>query len=990
MESNPRCILIVEDDPAHAEAVRRSLESGVDSTDIRIAASLAEGRRRIAERLPDAVIADLNLADGKAFELIGDQPDTPPFPLLVMTSHGDEQMAVRALKAGALDYVVKSSETFAQMPRLVERLLREWRNISERTTAQKALRASERQLMDIIDFLPDPTFAVDRDGRVIAWNFGLERLTGCSKSQLLGQPIREHWNVFYDTPHPLLLESILDPDAQPSASYDYVRQDGDQLIAEVFSAVLNAGRGAHLWIVAAPLLNTERELSGAIESIRDISAAKQAQLELQRAYGETRAITEAVRDTLYMVDRQGRLMWWNKRIEEETGCGPDALRNRPFPDFFVEDDAEKIRKALDTAWRQGYCEVEGRARTIDGIRAYRYNGVPVRDAQGRLIGIAGVGQDISEQLRDQEDLRLAATVLKNTREGVLISDSDGTRIVAINPAFTEITGYSETEAIGGSTRMLKSGRHETAFYQAMWALIASSGHWQGEIWNRRKSGEIFPAWLTISTVRDDAGEITNYVGVLSDISQVKRSEAQLEHLAHYDPLTDLPNRLLLNSRLEHAIQRARRKHTKVAVLFIDLDRFKHVNDSLGHPVGDALLQAVAQRLAGRTRGEDTLARLGGDEFVILLESIDQSREAGRVAQLIIDLMRQPFNLAEEREIYVGASIGISIFPDNGEGVTELLRNADTAMYQSKAQGRNTYRYYTESLTRAANARLLLESKLRRALEREEFILHFQPQVAMADERILGVETLVRWQDPEEGLIPPDSFIPLAEETGLIIPLGAWVLRQACRQMRDWRAAGMPTMTLAVNLSIQQFAQRDLAVQVGAILDEYDLPASCLELELTESMIMHNDAHGIDILNAMRELGVGLAIDDFGTGYSSLGYLKRLPIDRLKIDKSFVQGIPEDRNDAEIAATIIAMAHNLKLQVLAEGVETQEQHAFLREAGCEAYQGYLFSPPVPAEKIEALLAAPFRPNGSTAEGLPAPRPRARAQGSFSPNRTPRAG
>jgi len=956
MASETHQILVIEDDPAHVEAIRRSLESGEQFACIRVATSLAEARRCIVEASPDVVIADLNLCDGKAYDLINDQPD-PGFPLLVMTSHGDEQMAVQALKAGALDYVVKSPETLAQIPRLVERVLREWGHIRERAQAQRALRESERRLMDIIDFLPDPTFAVDREGHLIAWNHALERITGRDKSRVLGQHIHTQYSAFYDTPHPTLLDAVLNPKVDFSADYDYIKRDGDQIVAEIFSSRLNDGKGAHLWIVAAPLFNTDRELVGAIESIRDISDTKQAQIELQQAYGETRAITEAVHDILYMVDRSGRLIWWNKRLEEETGCSGESLRNRPFSDFFVEEDVKKMRNAFKNALNKGYGEVESLALTINGLRTYRYNGVPVRDSSGTIIGVAGVGQDITASVRNHEELRLAATVLKNIREGLMISDAQANKVIAINPAFTEITGYTQAEALQGTTRMLRSGRHDPAFYQAMWASIKRSGHWQGEIWNRRKNGEIFPAWLTISTVRDESGEISNYVAVLSDISKIKQSEAQLEHLAHYDPLTNLPNRLLLNSRLEHAIQRARRNNTKVAVLFIDLDRFKHVNDSLGHPVGDELLQAVARRLSGRIRSEDTLARLGGDEFVVLLESIAKPGECGLVAQMIISLMQPPFRLSDEREIFIGASVGISIYPDNGAHAIDLLRNADTAMSQAKIQGRNTYRFYMESLTRAANARLTLESKLRHALDSEEFLVHFQPQVSMSNERILGVEALVRWQDPQEGLIQPDRFIPLAEETRLIVPLGAWVLRQSCRQMRIWRDAGLPPMTIAVNLSIQQFAQRDLAVQVADILEAFDLPASCLELELTESMIMQNDAHGIDILNELQELGVGLAIDDFGTGYSSLAYLKRLPIDTLKIDKSFVDGIPNDRNDAEIATTIIAMAHNLKLSVLAEGVETPEQRIFLRDSGCDSYQGYLFSRPVPAESIEALFRRP---------------------------------
>ncbi|MCF1184198.1 EAL domain-containing protein [Marichromatium gracile] len=951
MPPTPISVLIVEDDPAHAEAVARALEDSEQFADPRVAQTLAEALQAIAQQPPDAVVADLNLVDGKAYELLPGAVQEIRYPVLVMTSQGDEQMAVQAMKAGALDYVVKSPETFTQMPRLLERALREYGHITERARAQEALRASERRMTDIINFLPDATFAIDTQGRVIVWNLAVERMTGIPREQIIGQGEQAYAKAFYGERRALLVDLILAPDDHhPEHYHNLQRLEGDQLTAEVFNTHIGQGQGIYLRSVASPLRDGAGGIVGAIESVRDITEPKRAQQELLRAYGESRAITEAVRDTLYMVDLEGRLLWWNKRVEAETGYTGDALRQLPLTRLFIDADAPRLERAISAALTQGYCEIEGRARTINGIRNYRYNGVPVRDKHGEVIGIAGVGQDITERLRDQERLRLSAAVLDNTHEGIMVSNARGDRLVAVNQAFTEISGYGEDEALGRAPNLLKSGRHGRQFYQAMWASILQTGHWQGEIWNRRRNGEVFPAWLTISRVRDERGDTSNYVGIFSDISQVKQSEARLEHLAHYDALTDLPNRLLLLSRLEHAIHRAERERSKVAVLFIDLDRFKNVNDSLGHPVGDELLQAVAERMRARIRAEDTLARLGGDEFVLLLESIERPDEAGNLAQQIIDLMAEPFRLSGGREIYLGASIGISLYPDNGTDTTQLLRNADTVMYQAKAQGRNTYRYYTESLTRAANARLSLESRLRRALEREELVLHYQPQVDMRTTRLTGIEALVRWEDPAEGLIPPDRFIPLAEETGLIIPLGAWVLASACRQLQDWIDGGAPPLTLAVNISSHQFAQPDLALHVDRELTASGLSPERLELELTESTIMQHNRRGMEILEALRALGIALSIDDFGTGYSSLAYLKRLPIDKLKIDKSFVQGIPEDRNDAEIAATIIAMARNLNLRVLAEGVETEAQRDFLHQAGCDAYQGYLFSRPLPAAEF----------------------------------------
>ncbi len=568
--------------------------------------------------------------------------------------------------------------------------------------------------------------------------------------------------------------------------------------------------------------------------------------------------------------------------------------------------------------------------------------------------VVGVWHDVTERRRDENRLRQAAAVFESTRDGVLITDLTP-RIVAVNRAYSEITGYDEAEALGANPSQLKSGRHDQSFYQAMWASLLETGHWQGEIWNRRKNGEVYPQWLSISSVRDARGEPSHYVGVFTDISQIKQSEARLEHLAHYDPLTGLPNRLLAQSRLRHAIERAERHRYRIAALYIDLDRFKTINDSLGHPVGDELLAAIAERLRARLRDEDTLARLGGDEFLLVLEYLQRPEDAISVAASLIAVLAPPFQLAEGRDVYVSASIGVSLYPDDAGNVTELIQHADAAMYQAKEQGRNTYRFYTEALTVAAHERLALETRLRQALERDEFVLHFQPLIGARDVRPIGVEALVRWAPPGEPLVPPGNFIALAEETGLIVPLGDWVLRAACAQARAWMDAGWPRLVVAVNLSGRQFQSRDMAALVRAVLDETGLPADRLELELTESMIMEQGRGAVATLTMLKDLGVRLAIDDFGTGYSSLAYLKRFPIDKLKIDQSFVHGLAHDSDDREIAATIIAMARSLNLEVLAEGVETEQQLAFLRLYGCDAYQGFLFGRPMPAGELAAWMA-----------------------------------
>ncbi len=556
---------------------------------------------------------------------------------------------------------------------------------------------------------------------------------------------------------------------------------------------------------------------------------------------------------------------------------------------------------------------------------------------------------IENRQQAEERLRLHAAVVASTHDSVMVTDRHG-RIVAVNPAFARTTGYSEAESLGQNPSLLRSGRHGPEFYQALWRDLTVSGHWQGQIWNRRKNGEIFPEWLSISTVHKSEERPTHYVSVATDISQLMESEERLRHLAHYDPLTDLPNRLLIHSRLEHALDAARRHGSRTGVLFIDLDHFKTVNDSLGHPAGDELLRAVARRVGDRLREEDTLGRLGGDEFLVLLERIVRPEDAAVVARDILRSLGKPFTLSTGVEFYIHASIGISVYPEDGADAHDLVRNADAAMYRAKDQGRNTYGFYTADLTRAASERLEMETRLRHALEQEEFVLHYQPLLSVSDGSVIGAEALLRWQPPGEELIPPDRFIPVAEETGLIVPLGEWVLHQACSQARAWVDACPSLRTLAVNISAQQFRRGDIGDCVRRVLADTGLPATILELEITESGLMEQGRWATDVLHTLKGSGLHLAVDDFGTGYSSLAYLKRLPLDKLKIDRSFVRDIPGDPNDMAIAATIIAMARSLGLEVLAEGVETEAQLDFLREQGCDFYQGYLFSPPVPAEEF----------------------------------------
>ncbi|MCW8831272.1 MAG: EAL domain-containing protein [Gammaproteobacteria bacterium] len=565
--------------------------------------------------------------------------------------------------------------------------------------------------------------------------------------------------------------------------------------------------------------------------------------------------------------------------------------------------------------------------------------------------VQGFNRMVREIARRQQGLNQAAIVFDNTSEGICITDTVP-RIVSVNNAFTEITGYSEEEVIGKNPSILQSGQTEKDFYQNMWETLETDGCWRGEVKNRRKNGDIYTELLSINSFKDENGIVSQYVGVFTDISSIKETEHKLEYLAHHDALTDLPNRLLCNARLEHELQTAQRHGQLVAVMFLDLDMFKNVNDSLGHVLGDKLLQKVTARMSGHVRDEDTVARLGGDEFVLIVGSLAKKEDAVHFANSMLELFLQPF-VIDEHEIFIGVSIGISIFPEDASDPETMLRNADTAMYRAKAEGRNNFQFYTAELTSNAHERLNMETYLRHALEKNELVLHYQPQYSLATGGMVAVEALIRWQHPVDGLINPDRFLAVAEETGLIIPIGEWVLRTACRQLKKWQLSGCPSFRMAVNLSARQFWQSKLTDVVKDVLEETGVQASQLDLELTESIIMRDTKVTIDTLNNFHEMGIELSIDDFGTGYSSLSYLKRFPIDRLKIDRTFVRDITTDKNDADMIKTIIALGHCMGLQVLAEGVETEEQLNYLKEHGCDEVQGYFYSQPVPAEMLEML-------------------------------------
>ncbi|MFC3129701.1 putative bifunctional diguanylate cyclase/phosphodiesterase [Coralloluteibacterium stylophorae] len=586
-----------------------------------------------------------------------------------------------------------------------------------------------------------------------------------------------------------------------------------------------------------------------------------------------------------------------------------------------------------------------------------------RDGSGLPLHVAGTSRDITASRRDERERRIASEVLRSMNEAVSVVDLDF-RFVAINPAFSRITGYEEAQALGQSSQLLDSEQHDSTFYRRVHAALSKTGHWSGEMWQRRRDGEEFLCWLEASEVRDESGVRTHFVTVLSDITEKKRAEQELRYLANYDTLTGLPNRALLSERLARAIVRARRRNHYVAVLFLDLDRFKDINDSLGHAAGDRILRSAAARLLETVGTSDTVARLGGDEFTVVIEDVADQEQAAQVAHDVLAAFARPLDVDDRQDVAITPSIGVSLYPDHGLAPTDLIKRADTAMYQAKALGRNTFQFYTEAMDAEARQRATIASSLRKALERDELRLVFQPRMSLVDGRITGVEALLRWHSAELGDIPPSVFIPLAEESGQILRLGEWVLREACGTLARWRQHGLTDIAMAVNVSVLQLLRGNLPEVIAEIVEDTGIPPARLELEVTESMVMANAEQSTAALHALRALGVSLAIDDFGTGYSSLIYLKRLPIDTLKIDKEFVGDITHDPDDEAITATVITMAHSLGLNVIAEGVETEEQLAYLREQGCDEIQGFWLSQPLEPQRCLAFVHT-WRPTLATA-------------------------
>ncbi|WP_119153814.1 EAL and GGDEF domain-containing protein [Caldimonas tepidiphila] len=690
--------------------------------------------------------------------------------------------------------------------------------------------------------------------------------------------------------------------------------------------------------------------------MRDITERKQAEQRMWQSKQLYRSLVDAMPQCVYRIDREGRMQYANPALLDLLGCDlQDVLGLSAevlFPTPLAARLMQRSREVMADARSQTFTE-----ETVDlrdgSLRTVEVTLLPLAaPGDGGAAGLQGVLRDITERVRHEAELRLAATVFEASRQAVVITDAEA-RILRVNPAFEAITGYCGAEVTGRNPSVLASGQQGEAFYRQMWEALLRDGHWKGELVNRRKSGDIYIEHLSISAVRDAEGRLKHYVGIFSDVTDRKRAEERIYYLAHHDALTGLPNRVLFHDRLAMALEACRRHGTHLAVLYLDLDRFKSINDSLGHGVGDELLAVAAQRLKAALRSTDTVCRQGGDEFIVLLPEIAHPDDAMVVAEHIVEALRQPFLLGTHR-LAVSGSVGIAVYPEDGSDSEALLKHADVAMYAAKKQGRNLAQFFQQSMNEAAVRRSRIETELRAALGRDELFIVMQPLVGLSERRICGLEALVRWNHPERGLVPPGHFIEVAEDSGLIVPLEREVLRLAC--LARTRLPGLPAdARVAVNISTLQFGQPDFCSHVEQVLAETGLAPALLELEVTERMLMNDTERVMATMHRLEAMGVRIAIDDFGTGYSSMSYLHQLPVSKLKIDMSFVRPLDQRHSSRAICQAIISMAHSLGMRTVAEGVETEEQQRILAELGCDEVQGYLHAKPMTPEALGPFVA-----------------------------------
>ncbi len=818
--------------------------------------------------------------------------------------------------------------------------LREHRSALQGLVAERTaeLAAREARLTALVASLPDKMLLIDQDRRIVECHAPDPRLLAAPAEQLLGRP-------YAQTVPPEVATKF-------DGAIDGIAADGGPRQIEY---ALDLADGVHHFSASISRLADAGGPAGYIALARDITERVRMDRALSESEMRYRALFANSRVVMLVIDPvDGTIVDANEKACEYYGYEHATLTRMKIWDINALP-RDEVSQQMAFARARAADFFQFRHRLASGeVRDVEVSSGPI-ELDGRSL-LYSIVQDVTERRRYEERMREALVVFNASSQAIMTTDAAGV-ITSVNPAFCAITGYAVDEVLGHRSSMFKSGRHNPAFFGTMWSRLGEGGAWEGEIWNRRKNGEIYPQWLTITAVRGDDGAVVEYVSLFSDITERKQQEEAIWRQANFDPLTDLANRSLLQDRLEHALAQARRHGGKVGLMFLDLDGFKWINDSLGHDAGDEMLVEVARRLRASVREQDTVARLGGDEFTVVVCDLHDEHDMEDlhvVAEKLVAVLREPFLLGGTRH-HVSGSVGITVFPDDGEDVQTLLRNADIAMYKAKQAGKNRAQFYAHHMQADALARVQMENDLRVAVEQQQFVLHYQPIVDTASGRIVGAEALIRWQHPRRGVVSPAEFIPVAEDCGLIVPIGAWALHEAVHQSRAWREAGYPALRIAVNVSGVQFREPGLPELVRSLLAGAADGREQLMLEITESVLMDSSEEAEARMREINGQGIGYSLDDFGTGFSSLSYLKRFPVDVVKIDHSFVRDCPDDRNDASLVEAIINMAHSLDLQVTAEGVESEAQRDFLRRLGCDYLQGYLIGRPMPAPELAARMA-----------------------------------
>ena len=936
MSNQPSNILIIDQSESDKEHMTQVFSLQNTPPELTLRSTITDALKHIQNTTPDIIISDYYLEDGDASILLSNSLIFNKVPVIIMTNNGDEKLAVEVLKNGAIDYLAKTPEAFTSLPRTVNRNIESWSNIKQQEAVKKELIISESRLAD-----------AQKISKMGNWEWNLKNNEIYCSNELY--TILGITNTNFNNGFDGILHFVHTDDKQlVSDTLKQTIESQTPFLVE-FRIIQPQGHQVIVKSQGKAILNENDEITHITGILQDITETDKTFKQLHLLA----AALEASADSIVITDIHGSIVWANPAMIRLSGYSYSELIGAT-PNLW--HSLSQTNKTIENLWQTILLGKTWHGELLNqkknGEEYFEEQTITsVLDEHGEISHFVSIKRDITARRESDTKNLQAAQVFEHSTEGILICDHQN-NIIRINPAFSAITGYSEKEIIGKKPNILRSRKHDENFYSEMWSSIEEKGVWQGEIWNRRKNGETYPEFLTISSLKDENENIEEYIAIFADLTDRKQSEEHIHRLAFYDNLTNLPNRLLSTQVLQKTLKERKNNEDPVGIINIDIDRFFNINETMGHDAGDQLLQIIARRIIRCTDNIDKTARISSDEFTIICPNITSPNQLAKKSQRILNSIAEPIML-NKQEVFITASIGIAIAPEDGDNDAVLFRNAESARKHAKKEG-NSFQFFNDEVNTQGFEQLVMKSSLRRALERNEFQLYYQPQIDIETGKIVGAESLIRWMHPDLGLVSPNKFIPILEETGLITEVGKWVIERACQQNKEWQEKGLNPIQIAINLSPRQFRQKNLISIIQSTLNETGLDAKWLELEVTESSIMDNPEEVAVTLQSLNNLGIKIAIDDFGTGYSSLNYLKTFPIDVLKIDRSFIRDITFDKDDEIIVKTIIAMGHNLGLKIIAEGVEEQEQLDIIKQYNCEWYQGYFCSKPIPAEEFQLLL------------------------------------